>query len=441
MLEQALLAVGVDDEEIRDQYHSHAIELECGCLHTLATIMLRPLMPEYSKLVGLDTTTMGEDALPLNRYTWQEIARQLLWACASKEVGVPEQDRVMNVKSRGSVANLDAADRRVLRLLRSRIAWQWLPRGPLPALGTANRGGSFRTGFLLRLPAPRSLKLPTTCKESIARVQDLPGTSSAIRKLIENASEVTDDVNIRSELTSAISPSAFHNESGRTSRQIALSVLNKYSERNVPENPQQAEIKPLTLVLNPDAVGLAPIKILQLEKSRLRTTTVNEPVIPDTHAPPIKVEANDMEVDEFFTDAHARQNPDEEDDEDDDEPQSGATTLKAEHVLKDPSWNAMQPFEPQVHLSEAMKRCTVVMRALTTNPHSKEFNVPVDPKALPNYYVTIRQPMTLSDIALGLQEGKYTSIRSFYDDCRLLFENCRCYNGEISPIMQVYLLS
>ncbi|CDO96129.1 unnamed protein product [Kluyveromyces dobzhanskii CBS 2104] len=58
------------------------------------------------------------------------------------------------------------------------------------------------------------------------------------------------------------------------------------------------------------------------------------------------------------------------------------------------------------------------------------FLQPVNKEEVPDYYEFIKKPMDLSSMEMKLNGNRYEKMESFIYDARLVFNNCRAYNGE-----------
>ena len=67
---------------------------------------------------------------------------------------------------------------------------------------------------------------------------------------------------------------------------------------------------------------------------------------------------------------------------------------------------------------------------LTNHPSAWPFAVPVNKEEVADYYEVIKEPMDLSTMELKLENDKYDSFDQFLYDTKLIFKNCRSYNGE-----------
>ena len=87
-------------------------------------------------------------------------------------------------------------------------------------------------------------------------------------------------------------------------------------------------------------------------------------------------------------------------------------------------------------LAKQPKRSPVypVMLTLLTemqnSPSNWPFLQPVNRKEVPDYYEVIAEPMDLSTMEVKLENNAYETLDDFIYDCRLIFNNCRQYNGE-----------
>ncbi|RKP06867.1 Bromodomain-containing protein, partial [Thamnocephalis sphaerospora] len=72
-----------------------------------------------------------------------------------------------------------------------------------------------------------------------------------------------------------------------------------------------------------------------------------------------------------------------------------------------------------------------ILNRLLSKNESGPFQMPVDPIALgiPDYVQIVKNPMDFSTIGQKLDTGRYTSLKGFVADIRLIFDNCRLYNG------------
>lgn len=67
---------------------------------------------------------------------------------------------------------------------------------------------------------------------------------------------------------------------------------------------------------------------------------------------------------------------------------------------------------------------------MQNHPSAWPFAVPVNKEEVPDYYEVIKEPMDLSTMELKLENDKYESFDQFLYDARLIYKNCRSYNGE-----------
>lgn len=71
-----------------------------------------------------------------------------------------------------------------------------------------------------------------------------------------------------------------------------------------------------------------------------------------------------------------------------------------------------------------------IFTEMQNHPSSWPFVVPINKEEVPDYYQVIKEPMDLSTIETKLENDKYESMDDFIYDCKLVFNNCRQYNGE-----------
>ena len=76
--------------------------------------------------------------------------------------------------------------------------------------------------------------------------------------------------------------------------------------------------------------------------------------------------------------------------------------------------------------------CSKLLADLGKMPISSPFRNPVNSLAIPDYLTIIKRPMDFSTMKKKLQNGEYSSVRSFIDDIQLICDNAKTFNGEQS---------
>ena len=71
-----------------------------------------------------------------------------------------------------------------------------------------------------------------------------------------------------------------------------------------------------------------------------------------------------------------------------------------------------------------------LLTEMVNNPASWPFAQPVSREEVPDYYEVIKEPMDLSTMEQKLEADKYSTMDEFVYDAKLVFNNCRSYNGE-----------
>lgn len=76
------------------------------------------------------------------------------------------------------------------------------------------------------------------------------------------------------------------------------------------------------------------------------------------------------------------------------------------------------------------------LKQLQKIPYAKPFKYPVDFKALElfDYPEIIKNPMDFDKIDAQCKQRKYKSHSEFFADLQLIWDNCKLYNQEGSPI-------
>ncbi|OWB63687.1 hypothetical protein B5S29_g4688 [[Candida] boidinii] len=67
---------------------------------------------------------------------------------------------------------------------------------------------------------------------------------------------------------------------------------------------------------------------------------------------------------------------------------------------------------------------------MQNHPSSWPFVNPVNKEEVPDYYEVIKEPMDLSTMEIKLENDAYEEFDDFIYDCKLIFNNCKRYNGE-----------
>ena len=71
-----------------------------------------------------------------------------------------------------------------------------------------------------------------------------------------------------------------------------------------------------------------------------------------------------------------------------------------------------------------------ILTEMQNHPSNWPFVQPVSRTDVPDYYEVIKEPMDLSTMEVKLENDAYQTMEDFIYDCKLIFNNCRQYNGE-----------
>lgn len=71
-----------------------------------------------------------------------------------------------------------------------------------------------------------------------------------------------------------------------------------------------------------------------------------------------------------------------------------------------------------------------IFTEMQNHPSNWPFLQPVNKAEVPDYYEVIKEPMDLSTMEVKLENDAYETMDDFIYDCKLIFNNCRQYNGE-----------
>ncbi|XP_018668489.2 bromodomain adjacent to zinc finger domain protein 2A isoform X1 [Ciona intestinalis] len=78
--------------------------------------------------------------------------------------------------------------------------------------------------------------------------------------------------------------------------------------------------------------------------------------------------------------------------------------------------------------------CREILRKLQAHEMATWFLFPVDPKVVPNYRKVIKKPIDFSTIENRLKKGRYKTAEGFMNEILMVFDNCRLFNEDDSPI-------
>ncbi|KAH0792209.1 Histone acetyltransferase GCN5 [Histomonas meleagridis] len=81
---------------------------------------------------------------------------------------------------------------------------------------------------------------------------------------------------------------------------------------------------------------------------------------------------------------------------------------------------------PQLNIIDQMR---LIVQKTKEHSRSWPFRKPVSKSEAPNYTDIIKTPMDLSLLERNVNDGKYTSLKQFEHDMRLIFSNCYKFNG------------
>jgi hypothetical protein len=80
-----------------------------------------------------------------------------------------------------------------------------------------------------------------------------------------------------------------------------------------------------------------------------------------------------------------------------------------------------------------VKVCESIIRKMLRNPYSAAFKDPV-PTTVPMYHEIIKKPMDFTTLKTNLDNKKYSTLKEFQSDVKLIFNNCYTFNMEGSDL-------
>ncbi|EJD75925.1 bromodomain containing protein [Loa loa] len=96
----------------------------------------------------------------------------------------------------------------------------------------------------------------------------------------------------------------------------------------------------------------------------------------------------------------------------------------------------MTPADYDFPLDMMKNLFNTMLDELWARPESGPFQYPVDTKEVPFYKKVIKRPMDLNQMRMNVENNKYITQESFIEDLEQIFENCRTFNEDESPIGQ-----
>jgi hypothetical protein len=113
-----------------------------------------------------------------------------------------------------------------------------------------------------------------------------------------------------------------------------------------------------------------------------------------------------------------------------------------------PMQRSNQPFYPAdnadfrlADYSDAVKKCKAILATLKKHSSAQPFLQAVDPILLniPDYFNIIRKPMDLGTVSKKLDQHHlhYNTAQDFAEDVRLIWHNCKLYNGQNHGLSQI----
>eukprot|EP01038_Epipyxis_sp_PR26KG_P006174 gene6174-8504_t len=406
------------------------------------------LMKDYEKVMGIDLaeSQLGSMKIPVNAFTWREIARVVLLSSCCKTIGMTEIDISVMLKGRGFFTTPESADRKVLKLARRRILYGFTVRNEF-----REAVYGFDVGLCVRIPSPSCPKASNLSWQNILSVvKNVPDSSSWIVfeliKLAAIAASINYDAtnsNVHKSLLDCLkeynTPSL-----SKHAKSTALSVLSKHVD-GMSNHYSDVENICVPYDFSPYSV---PTCIMDLYQKQLHDSlrNCNSAVAVLTSSElNINEAMNSLPLEEFERDddlfigieatmAVAENNQEEPTPDHTEQLQNGTPRISTADLANSSNdLNANDILQAE-KLSFAMQRCFIVIRDLMLCSHALPFLSPVDKTILPAYYKQISQPISLMDIRDHLINGLYSgSIFKFYSDVILLIENGCVFNHENSP--------
>jgi len=445
-------------------------------LNKLGVVFCSSLLREFDRIMGIDLAEMqlGGLRIPLNELTWREVARIVLLGSCCREVGVGDVDASALLKGRGFFTTPESADRKVLKLARRRIKFAYVIRSELQ-----ESVYGFSSGLCVRLPAPANPYIEGTVfwTELVASLRQVPDSYGwLIYEIIKAAALAVCIIDttaaakkLKRSLLRTLSLPSFRMDHGAETKAAALQILAAEEQLSLQlrlTNGRWRKTVPVNSITSASESANDAMEVASSTESNtsavdtvktlcdtLRLVYDQSPyMVPpstfDLWAKQLREAARHADLRKSSAPTFTAASLEESDRQDaerdltnamdeDNELENGAeVVVKAEAKAVVPETEVIDDDTKQAEkLSIAMQRCYLVIRDLMSHPQTNPFNWPVDFGALPGYYKSIAQPLSLSEVRKYLVEGHYSdSIFNFYTDVLLVIENAMAYNQENSAV-------
>jgi len=118
---------------------------------------------------------------------------------------------------------------------------------------------------------------------------------------------------------------------------------------------------------------------------------------------------------------------------------SSTTDRPKREIHRPPPRDLPYSVRPNKKHKVELKFCESILQEMLKKKYESfrsPFDFPVDPVALniPNYFKIIKNPMDLATIQSNLKIGTYQSAKDFYNDMKLIFQNCYKFNPHTDAV-------
>lgn len=440
-------------------------------MNTLGVYYCQSLMREFERVMGIDVAELQLGALriPVNVLTWREIARVVLLNVCCRDLGVGDVDIAALLKGRGFFTTPESADRKVLKLARRRIKFNYVIRSELQ-----ESVYGFTSGLCVRLPAPGTPYIEGTVlwSDLIASLRDIPDSCGWLIFEVIKAAALSVCIidttaaakKLKQALVRTLGLTSFRIDDGAATKAAALQILAEEERVQwrstggrwrktvalnggassaisssgfaADEEMDTADVastvcRRLQLVYD-ETPYMIPPSTLHVWAKQLREAIRHADFGKATCAAVASaLTASNLEDAEAERELGSAM----EDDGEQDVADGSASNKEVEEKPACDIASIDDDTKQAEKLSIAMQRCYLVIRDLMMHAQANPFNWPVDFAVLPGYYKSIAQPLSLSEVRKFLVEGHYNdSIFAFYCDVMLVIENAMAYNQENSAV-------
>mmetsp|Transcript_15583 Transcript_15583/g.35073 ORF Transcript_15583/g.35073 Transcript_15583/m.35073 type:complete len:1317 (-) Transcript_15583:1237-5187(-) len=479
-IQNAVNSLGKTSDKIESSLH---IKL----LNDIAITLCKPLASSIIKLLSStipkdsNLNISEEDVLPVNAYTWREVARVALLIDALKELGYSKQDQVHIIRGyRSNNINNPQGHGKMNNKRREDNYSIMLRQALQEDVDGYKRNKKFpvsETKVCLPVPCEPNCS-PEDWRFFLHNINSLPTVAvgniktnaAKALEVLKNSPKVENKESLIAKIESIISGSKqnIKNEILKLLDEVEVEVYSKEvagestfvdieAIEEEKKKRHQLSNHPKPLVQKKCRSEVGKTFCITLQEYEKAVDAREEYMIAAAQEKEEK-EAKEQREKDGELDEDDDEDDDDDDDNDDDANQNGEKQ-KSEEEKKESnsSSEAQQAGSEELKIGkktpyddfcsddpgspDSIRRCLAVLRSLSVSAPGELFVYPVDPQAYPRYYESVLRPMCLQDVGRMLKRTDYSLIKpekvvtNFGRDIRRIGMNVSCFNPPGSAII------